>query len=238
MNTQNQIKRTLSQPAAIEYVAGLLNANEFVHRSELAEFLCEHFGFYDVRGQEQRAGCIKTLRELEVAGHFTLPAAQGKNGPSTPKRLQEAVADPTGVPAKAGEVRGLELIRVNSEEHMRIWNEMMIREHPRGHGPLVGRQMRYLIGSEYGWLGAMGFAAPALQLADRDRWTCLPCPAQAGRLDSGTEASLSAHGCEHESVSDPAERTLCQPGITTAGDGCAAAARGLRATFQLPAVAH
>ena len=170
MNTQNQIKRTLSQPAAIEYVAGLLNADEFVQRSELVEFLCEHFGFYDVLGQEQRAGCIKTLRELEVAGHFTLPAARGKTGPSTPKRLQEAVADPTGVPAKAGEVRGLELIRVNSEEHMRIWNEMMIREHPRGHGPLVGRQMRYLIGSEYGWLGAMGFAAPALQLADRDRW--------------------------------------------------------------------
>ena len=53
---------------------------------------------------------------------------------------------------------------------MRIWNEMMIREHPRGHGPLVGRQVRYLIESEYGWLGAMGFAAPALQLADRDHW--------------------------------------------------------------------
>ena len=53
---------------------------------------------------------------------------------------------------------------------MRIWNEMMIREHPRGHGPLVGRQVRYLIGSEYGWLGAMDFAAPALQLADRDHW--------------------------------------------------------------------
>jgi hypothetical protein len=53
---------------------------------------------------------------------------------------------------------------------MRIWNEMMIGEHPRGHGPLVGRQMRYLIGSEYGWLGALGFAAPALQLAERDRW--------------------------------------------------------------------
>jgi len=170
MNTQNQIKRTLSQPAAIEYVAGLLNANEFVHRSALADFLCEQFGFSDVRDHEQRDGCLKALRELEAAGHFTLPAARGTTGPNTPRRLQEAVADPTGVPAKAGEVRGLELIRVRSEAHMRIWNEMMIREHPRGHGPLVGRQMRYLIGSEYGWLGAMGFAAPALHLAERDRW--------------------------------------------------------------------
>ena len=170
MNTQNQIKRTLSQPAAIEYVAGLLNVNEFIHRSELADFLCEQFGFYDARGQEQRDGCLKALRELEAAGHFTLPAARAKTGPNTPKRLPEAVAEPTGVPAKAGEVCGLELIGVSTEEHMRIWNEMMIREHPRGHGPLVGRQIRYLVGSDYGWLGALGFAAPALQLAERDRW--------------------------------------------------------------------
>jgi hypothetical protein len=170
MNTQNQIKRTLSQPAAIAYVAGLLQANACVHRSALAAALCEHFGFYDVRSHEQRDGCLKALRELEAAGHVTLPAARGTTGPNTPKRLPEAVADPTGVPAKAGKVRGLALLRVHSEDHMRIWNELMIREHPRGHGPLVGRQMRYLVGSEHGWLGALGFAAPALHLAERDRW--------------------------------------------------------------------
>ena len=46
----------------------------------------------------------------------------------------------------------------------------MCREHPRGAGPLVGRQLRYLIGSEHGWLGGLGVGAAALQLADRDRW--------------------------------------------------------------------
>jgi hypothetical protein len=168
--SQSQIKRTLSQPVAISYVAELLDSGEFIHRSELADFLCEEWGFQDARGDLQRGGCVKALRELEAAGHFTLPVAQAKTGPGTPKRLPEAVADPTGVPAQAGEVRGLALTLVGGEEHMRIWNEMMIREHPRGHGPLVGRQVRYLIGSEYGWLGAMGFAAPALQLADRDHW--------------------------------------------------------------------
>ena len=170
MFSQSQIKRTLSRPVAISYVAELLDSGDFIHRTELAEFLCEEWGFQDARGELQLAGCVKALRELEAAGHFTLPEAQGKTGPGTPKRLLEAVADPTGVPAQAGEVGGLALILVGCEEHMRIWNEMMIREHPRGHGPLVGRQVRYLIESEYGWLGAMGFAAPALQLADRDHW--------------------------------------------------------------------
>ncbi len=37
---------------------------------------------------------------------------------------------------------------------MHIWNELMLCEHPQGGGPLVGAQMRYLIGSEHGWLGA------------------------------------------------------------------------------------
>jgi len=170
MIIQNQIKRTLSQPETIEYVRGLLDANEFIHRTELADFLCEQFEFYDARGQQQRDGCLKALRELEVAGCFTLPTARGRTGPNSPRRLTEPVAAAEEVPGKAGDVRGLRLVLVSTEQHMRIWNEMMIREHPRGHGPLVGRQVRYLIDSEYGWLGAMGFAAPALQLADRDKW--------------------------------------------------------------------
>lgn len=167
---QNQIKRTLSQPAALSYISGVLATGEFVQRCELADFLCEEFDFHDARGQLQRDGCVKALRELETAGHFSLPVAQGKSGPNMPRRLPEAVPDPTEVPTQAGEIRGLALTVVSGQAHMRIWNEMMIREHPRGHGPLVGRQVRYLVESEHGWLGAMGFAAPALQLADRDHW--------------------------------------------------------------------
>ena len=49
-------------------------------------------------------------------------------------------------------MRGLELILVETVGNMRIWNEMMIREHPRGAGPLVGRQLRYLVISQYGFL--------------------------------------------------------------------------------------
>ena len=170
MKKQNQIKRILSQPDAIEYVSGLLDNNEFINRNKLASFLCEHFGCYDLRGKKQLGGCLKALRELEAAGSFTLPPAIHTKGANTPKRLTAPVPTPEGVPENAGDVRGLRLILVCSEDHMRMWNDMMIREHPQGHGPLVGRQVRYLVGSEHGWLGALGFAAPALNLADRDKW--------------------------------------------------------------------
>ncbi len=170
MNTQNQIKRTLSAPTNLEYVCALLERNEIVHRSEVATRVCEQFGFYDSRGKEQRSGCLKALRELEAAGHFTLPAPCRSPGHRSARRLSEPVALPQEVPSRVGEVQGLELILVSTAEQMRLWNELMIGEHPQGAGPLVGRQLRYLIGSAHGWLGGFGFAAAALQLADRDRW--------------------------------------------------------------------
>ncbi len=168
MQLQNQIKRTLSKPESI--VSRLLEEGDFSSRSELAGFLCDQLRFYDPGGRPQRGGCLKALRELEAKGCFRLPPPRIQKGAPRPRRLAAPVEEPIGVPEQVGEVRGLELIGVGEPGQMRIWNELMIEEHPLGAGPLVGRQLRYLLGSEHGWLGGLGFAAAALQLVDRDRW--------------------------------------------------------------------
>src|SRR6202171_835466 len=171
MEKQSQIKRTLAQPSAIEAIRGLLNSGVHETRSSVAEAVCRHFDFVDARGRAQTAGCVKALRELERAGHFALPAVHNRGGTGkSARRLDEPVAMALDVPAQAGDVRGLSLIKVVDLDHMRLWNEMMLCEHPQGAGPLVGAQMRYLIGSEHGWLGGFGFGAAALQLRDRDLW--------------------------------------------------------------------
>ncbi len=174
MERQHQIKRTLAAPESIEVVRRLVAEGGHVARSTLVQATCMHFGFVDARGRAQSAGCAKALRELEQAGHIVLPAA-GPRGRRPGQRgsarcLGAAVPEPRDVPATAGEVRGLALIKVNSLEQLRLWNELMQREHPQGAGPLVGAQLRYLIQSDHGWLGGLGFAAAALNLADRDRW--------------------------------------------------------------------
>lgn len=172
MRSQNQIKRALSKPEAIEYVCRLLEEQdaEFFTRTELAEVVCEEFGFQDPAGGNQLGGCLKGLRELEAQGWFQLPAPEVHKADPTPRRLPGGVEPPAAVPAEVGDIVGLKLILVEQESQMRIWNELMIQEHPQGAGPLVGRQLRYLVDSAHGWLGGFGFAAPALQLADRDRW--------------------------------------------------------------------
>jgi Domain of unknown function (DUF4338)/Transposase DNA-binding/Transposase DDE domain len=169
---QNQIKRALSEWGSIEIIRRLLSDSVYEYRSTFADAVCQQFGFYDARGRVQRSGCIKALRELERLGHFALPAASpmGAKGAKSARRLGAPVEDPHGVPEQAGAVRGLCLIQVDALDRMRIWNEMMLGEHPQGAGPLVGAQMRYLIGSDHGWLGGLGFGAAAIRLADRDRW--------------------------------------------------------------------
>ena len=61
-----------------------------------------------------------------------------------------------------GKICELKLVSLNTEKYMRIWNELMIQDHPRGAGPLVGRQLRYIIQSEHGRLGGISFSSAAL----------------------------------------------------------------------------
>jgi hypothetical protein len=170
MNTQNLIKRKLSQPESITVVRQILEAYDDLSRSAIAQRVCERLEFFNARGNAQRAGCLKALRELEHAGHFVLPRPRRCPKRGSPRRLGGPLDAPGDVPARAGEVQDLVLIKVETDGPVRIWNELMLREHPRGAGPLVGVQVRYLIGSAHGWLGGLGFGASALQLKDRDRW--------------------------------------------------------------------
>lgn len=59
---------------------------------------------------------------------------------------------------------------VRSEAERRLWNELLLREHPQGEQIITGRQLRYLVRSAHGLLGALGVSASALHLEARDRW--------------------------------------------------------------------
>jgi hypothetical protein len=173
----------LSEPEAIAHVGQLLQQEPGMHRTALADRLCDDYGFVDARGQRQRSTCLKVLRSLAGKGRIVLPAPQTQPGPSRPRRLTEPVLQPQDVPDTAGQVRGLSLVVVETAAHMRIWNELMLSEHPRGAGPLVGRQLRYLVGSAHGWLGGLALASAALQLQDRDRWIGWDVETRRAQLD-------------------------------------------------------
>ena len=170
MVSQRRIQRRLAEPDALARVCSLLEAEPDWHRTALADRLCVEYEFFDPAGRPQRSSCLKALRTLAGRGHYVLPPPRTSTGRPQPRRLGQPAPLPEGVPQTAGAVRELTLVRVQSEQQRRIWNELMLTEHPRGAGPLVGRQLHYLVHSAHGWLGGLAFAAAALQLQARDRW--------------------------------------------------------------------
>ncbi|MFH1922137.1 MAG: IS4 family transposase, partial [Planctomycetota bacterium] len=167
------IKEGLAEPTKLAFVKQILRSEKHPSRTRLAETLCRRFRLRDQQGKLRVSSCLKSLRDLEREGRIRLPPRLlNISSQWRPRRLAAAVPKPKGVPGEVAELEGLDLVLVdpNDETAMRTWNELIIREHPQGKRRLVGRQLRYLVGSSHGWLGAVGFSASALTLAARDRW--------------------------------------------------------------------
>ena len=165
------IKQQLEQPENVKLVRTLLASDPPPSRTHLAKELCRRLDWRDPKGDWQVTTTAVALRDLEAQGFWTLPEPRVINhGQGHPTRLGKRVPAPIGVPAVLSEIRGLRLVEVTDAEHLALWNELMLREHPLRDCRLVGRLSRYLIASDYGWLGGLGYGSPALYLEARDQW--------------------------------------------------------------------
>ena len=198
MMTQSQIYRTLCNAGAEDRIVGILSRQRFDSRSALGRRVCREFGFSDGRGRLQLAGCLKALLALSTTSdRIVLPARQRSPVRSAPVLLASCVASAEQVPGRLDEVRDLAVIAVSGRDHRRIWNTLIAREHPRGMAIFAGCQMRYLVASGHGYLGAVWFSASALRVAARDRWI--------GWSDGQREAHLHRVVCLN--------RFLVRPGV-------------------------
>ncbi|MDQ1249911.1 MAG: hypothetical protein QG597_4288 [Actinomycetota bacterium] len=168
---QNRIARTLAEELGLAKVRSILAVARCSTRQSVAAEVCEQFGFRDQRGRLQISTCLTGLGRLEQAGLIGLPASRTRGGwERRPRGTGKPPALPRDVPDEAGAVRGLELRLVDNEADSRLWNELLLREHPQGDRIITGRQLRYLVWSDHGLLGALGVSASALHLEARDRW--------------------------------------------------------------------
>ena len=172
MEAQNEVGRSLrANLARLHEVVNRAGLQGVTSRGQLADRVCDAFGLRDGLGRLQRASCCKALGVLEAGGHISLPPPRcPRAGVRRPRMLAHVVAPAHDVPGEVGAVRDLALMRVETDAQRRVWNTLMAHEHPRGAGPFVGHQLRYLVGSAHGWLGAVGFAASARRLKARDAW--------------------------------------------------------------------
>ena len=115
------------------------------------------------------------LGRLEGLGVVQLPPRALRRRSEVPRGLPDdglPLPPLPRLPQSVGRIAGLRLglIQDADDPAHRIWNRLIVREHPLGRQPLVGAQLRYLIECEAGVIGAFGFGPPAFHLAFRDQW--------------------------------------------------------------------
>lgn len=116
--------------------------------------------------------CRVALLRLHRAGIIELPDPihPNRNGCKTFKEIPQA-EPPQPIVKTIQELMPIELRRVvKKQKQSYFWNELIERYHYLGYTPLPGAQMRYLVYSPSGCLGALGFSAAAWKVKPRDVW--------------------------------------------------------------------
>ena len=160
-------------PALLMHLAEMMAANPKIRRGDLAREVCVQLDWYSANGRPAVSSARVALRKLARRGLLALPPAKSQAQRRHRLRASGQPLPPVGaVPRRVELVRGLHLHLLSGGEDPRhgLWNDLMIQQHPCGDAPLVGAQLRYLIGSEHGWLGALGFGPAAFVLGARDGW--------------------------------------------------------------------
>jgi hypothetical protein len=140
-------------------------------RRALSARVCQWLNWRDGRGRLKAMSARVALCKLEDRGMVRLPAAQGQVPAARPVEGDLGEAGVLEMDLKA--LGPVEVIPVaqGDRAHNRLWRGLMERYHPLGSGTLCGAQYRYLVASaDHGWLGALGFSAPAWRVGVRDRW--------------------------------------------------------------------
>jgi hypothetical protein len=142
-------------------------------RTLVAEF-CRAVGWHDAHGQPCLSAASVALRKLEQQGRVKLPPLPTRPPGDVPRGLRDDGQPLPALPQlpTQGLVPGLR-VRLIQDEHdpaHRLWNRLIIREHPLGRSPLVGAQLRYVVEGDTGVVGALGFGPAAYHLACRDFW--------------------------------------------------------------------
>src|SRR3972149_7234677 len=162
-------------------------------RRQLVAQFCRATDWRDAKGRLRVSSANVALSKLEKQGKVQLPPRLTRApGPMSRGLWDDGQALPPApkLPAQ-GPIPGwrLRLIQDGSDPAHRIWNRLIVREHRLGRSPLVGAQLRYLVESDLGIVGAFGFGPPAFHLHCRDQW--IGWSGQAGAQNRGLVIGLS-----------------------------------------------
>ncbi|HLC42429.1 MAG TPA: Druantia anti-phage system protein DruA [Methylomirabilota bacterium] len=156
----------------IEHIREVSRGFPALSRKELAQTICEHWGWVTASGAHKVTACLKLLEKLEESGQIRLGGKRGggpyrKKGP--PVRTERS--DPRDkIGSELGQLGRVSLEVVTNKEATGLWNEYVERYHYLGYKKPFGCVLRYFIVSKERPLGCLLMAGAAKSLGARDRW--------------------------------------------------------------------
>ena len=159
-------------PAIVDKINQIVEQTKELTRRKLSIKVCELLNWRDCQGKLKAMSCRVALLRLKGRGLIELPAARNSAVRTNKAVAVEELPRPVEIECSLEQLGPicLEAVSRQQPERLRVWNGLIEQYHYLGNSALVGAQMRYLIVSEAGVLGALGFSASAWRLEARDRW--------------------------------------------------------------------
>ena len=174
--------RTFSD-ADLDLIRAIAAGTPTPNRRQIATAVCKALGWVSPGGRlKEMSGRVALLR-LARRGLIDLPPPLGRTGNRNAFVARETIAVPERALDVGLEALGLVAVRpVVSRADSTLWNEVVARFHYLGYRRLPGAQARYLVDSDRGLVGALGFGASAWKVDVRDRWIGWTASVREGRL--------------------------------------------------------
>ncbi len=143
-----------------------------VSLGDLARLLCRLDDWHDSQNRPMISSARKTVVKLADKVGFALPEKRA----GVPETRVSASA-PEGLDSlqrsrlQFKDLGDIRVAVIDGCEQRRSWDAMMEKHHPNGFGRAPGAQLRYwIVSSEYGIVGGIGFAAASWHQKARDEW--------------------------------------------------------------------
>ena len=172
MDETIRIGGRLFTPQLLEHLKRLNAAQPPPSRNGLAREICRALNWCGPDGRLALTQAKGALRQLDKRGLLPLPKARRCSSREGLHRSGQPLPPLKGVPRQRRAVRGVTLYLLEGEQDPRqeVWNDLVVEQPANGPGAWSEVHLRYLIGSEHGWLGALGFGPAAFVLEARDQW--------------------------------------------------------------------
>ena len=153
-------------------------------RSDLVRDFCRLTNWRNRKGQLCYASANVALERLEKLGQVKLPAPALRSSRSRPRQLLDDGEALPAVPPLGSQPPelSLQVLTGQDDPDHGLWNRLIRREHPLKGAPLFGAQLRYLLRSPQGVLGALGIGPAAYHLDCRDQWIGWDRPTRQAHL--------------------------------------------------------